>query len=602
MIRSTLAILPLLVITFFADAQQTVEGTYLPVRGTAIRQVYDTVASELFVPTEGENQFWDYSDKFVNQTDTFALQTFHPDSAGAGMYRHLFPEATHASYLTMPFENSIGHMLYSYFKIDSAGVTNIGAYSVRPDIDTAVYMPDPELFMPFEVTYGDTVQDSVCTVIYSLITDTTISVGGFPLTLDSLYLKVVEKKKKFMTASAYGTIKTPIGRFENVLLGKEENTSETKAYYKLSASADYANDGLVQSIFPDYTDSYNRYNFVANNTFGSTHLLLLVGDTAETYISMGWFTVPMDIGYIAGTVTDSVGAPVTAGKMMLYREHSNFAKDDVLDTAAIMSDGSYRFDSIPLGQYRVAARADEAVYPNSLTTYTGNEDDWENAEVITTNGDMDNVDITLSYTAGNTGNSTVSGNVLFNSIAVSAINKTAGDPIPGIDVSLEQIPDGGIQYQTETETQLGGEFFFEDIAPGSYVVWVEVPGMPMCSTSTFTLEPGQAASDVDFQADQDQVCPVGEAVISGVTELPNDVKSIFPNPFNEQLIVEFKAESNTKQIKFVDALGNLIAIHHVRQGDTAINYSTSHLPSGMYFVQFFGQHQEITSTVKVLKH
>lgn len=579
-------------ISFSAWAQITIEGTYLPVRGTAIRQVYDTVGSQLFVPSEGENQFWDYSDKFVDVTDTFALQTFHPDSAGAGAYRHLFPNATHASYLTMPFVNSIGHQLYSYFTIDSVGVTNIGAYSVRPDLDTAVYYEDPELFMPFEVNYGDTMRDTVTAVIYQLITDTAIVMPPFPtpIQIDSLFLRIVESRTKVVTASAYGTLKTPIGRFENVVLGKEEMVSTTKAFYKFSTAAEYINDGIAEALFPTVVDIQNRYNFVANNTFGSTHLLLLVGDTAESYIRMGWYTLPADIGYIAGLALDTNDQPVTSGKALLYREHSNFAKDDVLDTAQIKADGSFRFDSIPLGQYRIAVRANKSDYPRSLSTYTGDVTLWEDAEVIHTQSDVDDVTIHIQYAAPPPGQSFVSGALQFNSIAVSSVNKTTGDPIPGIDVSLEQIPGGEISYQTTTEDQQGGDFYFDNVAPGTYAVWVEVPGMPMCQSATLTLGENQNAEELNFVAQEDQICASGEpSIVTGIgnTSAQNNLLlSAHPNPFTSHLRLTYDSK-NVDQIKIFGPLGHLIrSIERNGERQNALTVDLSTQPSGIYLIQF----------------
>ena len=66
---------------------------------TKIKQVYDTVAAQLVVPTKGINQNWDYSWRFTNPNDTFDLTTF---DAATIPYNTFFPGATHASFLRAP--------------------------------------------------------------------------------------------------------------------------------------------------------------------------------------------------------------------------------------------------------------------------------------------------------------------------------------------------------------------------------------------------------------------------------------------------------------------------------------------------------------------
>ncbi|MBK6521859.1 MAG: hypothetical protein IPG08_05785 [Sphingobacteriaceae bacterium] len=68
----------------------------------------------------------------------------------------------------------------------------------------------------------------------------------------------------------------------------------------------------------------------------------------------------------------------------MYRENSNFTKNDILAKAKINSSGYYNFDSIPYGLYRIAIRPDPALYPTSMITYVGDTTNWINALTITT--------------------------------------------------------------------------------------------------------------------------------------------------------------------------------------------------------------------------
>lgn len=57
-------------------------------------------------------------------------------------------------------------------------------------------------------------------------------------------------------------------------------------------------------------------------------------------------------------------------------------------------------------------------------------------------------------------------------LLLTATAASAGDPIPGVDVSLEQIP-GGVRGQANTDAN--GEFGFKNLPAGRYVVHVRKP-------------------------------------------------------------------------------------------------------------------------------
>jgi hypothetical protein len=52
-------------------------------------------------------------------------------------------------------------------------------------------------------------------------------------------------------------------------------------------------------------------------------------------------------------------------------------------------------------------------------------------------------------------------------LGISAAPALAGDPVPGIDVSLEQIP-GGVTRTTKTDST--GRYVFDRLPPGTYVL------------------------------------------------------------------------------------------------------------------------------------
>src|SRR3989304_3266207 len=111
----------LLIFSLISFAQPVIEGTYLPVRGSFIKEIWD-ISSTITVPDSGVNIVWDYSTEFTAQTDTFQIKTFHPDSIVNGLsFSQYFPNATHASFLRSPL-NNLTDSLYSYYIIDADGL------------------------------------------------------------------------------------------------------------------------------------------------------------------------------------------------------------------------------------------------------------------------------------------------------------------------------------------------------------------------------------------------------------------------------------------------------------------------------------------------
>ena len=289
-----------------------IEGTYLPVPGTSLQQVYDTVASMLDVPSSGVNQVWDYSNKFVNAADTFIIKTYDPDSTAYAKYAN---GASFATFLRTPFGE--GDSVLSFYKVDPLkGVSIVGGFYAQVQYDTVYFSLKDEVVLPFNISFGHDKVDT--SKIFAKLL-----YGGYQI-------KAVKTKIKRLHASGYGILSTPLGTLSNVLMGKE-TVIEIDSIY-LYYGGNYIYNSLV---YPVKTNAYTRYHFLRNNTFATSELMMLQGDTAGTNIKFGWYTLPIDFGGIAGNIKDSIGNKISGGIANLYRNHSNFTKDDILASAVI---------------------------------------------------------------------------------------------------------------------------------------------------------------------------------------------------------------------------------------------------------------------------
>jgi len=562
-------LLPFLFIIAITNAQAqppVIEGTYLPVRGTSVKQVWDTIADSLDVPSQGANQVWDYSNKFVNITDTFTFATFHPDSTPYAQY---FPEATHVSYLRFPFNNPFDSS-YIYFKIDYDGMYNLGIFATKAAFDTTFIADPTELVIPSLINYLDVRYDTSIYVGYGI--------------LSGLNVKLVETNYKKGISSAYGSLQTPMGSFNDVMLVKEIYHSIDSIYSESIPGSGNYDISLFTPI-----DDYTKYSFLRNNTFGSSHLLFLQGDTAETTIDFGWYTLPVDIGSILGTVRDSSGNLVTDGEVYLYREYSNFAKNDILATAYLDINGQYRFDSIPHGMYRIAVRPNLSIYTNALTTYYGNITNWVDATPVITSADINGIDIELRYHPPETGAVLISGTIDLD----LGMNKV-GDPMPGLDITIEQVP--GSTVSSQDMTDFGGGFSFISLNDGNYQIWVDVPGLYMAGTYEFTVSNGSVINGLDFTVGSDSIFPTNTLLGINKTEFdaPQPLTA-YPNPFSSDVMFEYTlGEAANIVLKIYDLLGRKVkTLINKRQsaGTYRVLWDGSaengiELPNAVYFYTF----------------
>ena len=610
------------VLTCAAIAQgPIIDGAFLPVNNTEIKQIYNLGNLQLlFIPAAGENVTWDYSTAFpidpIN-SDTFMLRTLHPDSAAP--YNGQFGTATHSTFLRVPF-NSVADSLYSFFRIDTVGLHGVGIRSLKKQtvmagynvkLDTAFISNPEEFVMPFTVAYGDSIPDSSIAV-----GDIQVEFGG-----NWYNTRITTTKVKELLAIGHGTLMHPTGMtYTEVLLGKEIIRNSDYLEVDLAGTGTYTPidqlpfplNGLAQPV----EDTIIKYHFLRNNTFASTHLLLIETDASDS-ISYGWYTIPSNTGSISGTCLDSNGTPMINGEMRLYREYSNFTKNDVLARTEAAVDGTWQFDSIPFGYYRIAVKPRDDFYPRAMTTYVGNTVDWESADTIITTGDVSGLVINLLYSnAPNQSNfgGTAGGNGNLNN-TINKMQAAAGDPVPGIDISLEQIPGGIIGNQVETDSL--GNFLLDSLQPGTYRMFVDVPGKHHASTHTFTVVDGDSIIGLDFTIGFDsvhvdgtpstiQLDTTGQATESYFYHANTQHEvAIYPNPFSNQLKIEvILTDENDLTLDVYDLVGRNVKSFNFSSVDQkyhSILWDSSDLPKGAYIVSLKSNGNEFAKK-KIIKN
>ena len=586
------AFLVITALSFFAQTPPVIESTYYPVRNTSIKQVWDTSYNTFNIPTQGPNQVWDYrfsNNQFLNVCDTFQFKILDP---ALTPYKQYFPGATQAVFIRTPFRN-FSDSLYNYFKIDQNGLYSMGGFNIQKQYDSTMLYSNYEFLAKPLITY------------LSSFTDTAkfVALVNKYYFLGSYYkVKVKSRKIKTETYSGYGTLKLPNGIYNDVALVTESNNQIDSIY------VDLANNGSYSTFITKNSSTSTVNKFLRNNTFGSAYLMFLNGNPSNTIVESAWYTLPIDFGSISGKVFTNTAetTPVTSGEMYLYRENSNFAKNDILAKTNLDAMGNYKFDSIPYGEYRIAVRPDTAMYANSLITYHGDTTDWISAtSIITTTTTSTNHKIHLRYSPVPVGSNFITGQLGLDLSIFRTSGILAAKKIPSIGVVVKKNPGSSAERVMVTDT--AGKFTIPNLNDGNYKLFVDIPGLHHAGTYTFSVNGGSIVTGLDFTVGTDSIHPINTLAI-GIKEnkiSQQSLLNVYPNPYQNStnIIVNVPTTANVllevynmlgEKIQTIDNSQKQLGTYIYDFSAKNLNYSW-----GMYFVKLTTG--KTTNVIKIIE-
>lgn len=281
---------------------------------------------------------------------------------------------------------------------------------------------------------------------------------------------------------------------------------------------------------------------------------------------------------LSGTISDSTSA-VSYARVKLFRATGIFV--DSVEAPG----GTYTFNNILPGNYIIVAKGDTAVYKNHIRTYYGQSVRWRNATAVTVTDTtpktgLDILLIQIPNWAGTNNTGYCSGTI------VRGTGQRAGDPIPGIDIALEQIPGGIIKANTQTNDS--GFFEVKKIPNGmKYSLLVEIPGLDMDSTYTVEVVNGDSALCLDFVVDTTMsgmgIYTTNLALTSVFSFHKNeyDKITVYPNPSSSIFFIELPEENATIRVTALD--GKLIEQTTIYSNKARLDLSDQ--PKGVYLVE-----------------
>lgn len=302
---------------------------------------------------------------------------------------------------------------------------------------------------------------------------------------------------------------------------------------------------------------------------------------------------------ISGTIYDQTHSfTLNNGTVYLFQYDTSQTQFTVFDSTDLSgSNGDYVLNNPTVGQYIVLFRPDNIIYPNAIPTYYGDTALWSGAMVIDLSGNTGGIDISTREFQQLTGSGNINGFIQFG----IGTGKTGdgnvipfGDPVPGIDVSVEQIP-GGIVRHTTTDN--GGFYSFSDLPLGNtYRLLVDIPGLPMDTTYTVNLSSSDTMiNNLDYVVDTSSGSAgiyIGFPLGTSEYQFSSFNFCVYPNPFSQIINVEFVlTEKSRMSLDVYNLLGEKVYSESgksLSSGKFHSGIKGEELgKSGIYFIQLY---------------
>jgi hypothetical protein len=231
----------------------------------------------------------------------------------------------------------------------------------------------------------------------------------------------------------------------------------------------------------------------------------------------------------------------------------------------------YAFNNLTPGRYIVHARlGHNSTFMNHyFPTYFGNVIFWNSAIKIQVPNGNNFANISLIPVLHHAGNCRISGRLLMGIRRVSSLE--------GYDVSLSDMNNNPLETAT---TDINGQFSFNTIIQGTYNVQVEITGKTSLPRGVIVSNANPIQDKVDFEVNSTFVLALSAKNLAENSE----IGKIYPNPFNDRLVIEFKEQTNVKTtVQILDIAGRIIKSEIIGAGFIG-NFAvqTADLQAGVY--------------------
>ena len=303
----------------------------------------------------------------------------------------------------------------------------------------------------------------------------------------------------------------------------------------------------------------------------------------------GWISGFVGVTAISGPI------PLDEGTVWLitYDPLTNLLT--AVDSVEVDTSGYFFFGPIPCGDYLIKAAAgpNSDYYNDHIPTYFGNSPFWDFAQTISLSQTNIQVITQIELIAGANpgGPGFIGGDVTQGANKMGDI----GDPVAGVTVMLFDNSSNAIGY---TYTDVNGEFGFDDLAWGTYQVYVEM----LNKTTTpvvVTIGPNQPS----FESVHVLVFDTEITTSIDEPEIVLNTTGLYPNPTIGNVSIELASEAPLDlQIIVRDLTGRVVMSKPttLSVGGNKINLDVTRLSEGYYNVEFFNAEAAVKLNEKLI--
>ncbi len=163
--------------------------------------------------------------------------------------------------------------------------------------------------------------------------------------------------------------------------------------------------------------------------------------------------------------------------------------------------------------------------------------------------------------------------------------ESEGDPMPNVNVVLTKADGTPLQHAT---TNAEGQYSFGNLPWGTYVIWLDIPGIKPVSITVVLGPNNPKSSGRDFKVDDNSAVSATDDI-----EIVQTAR-IYPNPTSDIIWVDLRAQA---QISLSNTKGQIIQQINDASGTTRL--STENLPAGIYLLSV--RRADAIQTFKIVK-
>lgn len=260
----------------------------------------------------------------------------------------------------------------------------------------------------------------------------------------------------------------------------------------------------------------------------------------------------------------------------------------------VESDGTYMFEGLINGNYYLYAIPDTINSDNVIPGYYANKLRWQSAYLLPVYSDVYDVDIHLSSTNFNLqyGQASISGHM---EMPLDSNFNRELYCMPWLDDSNNDFCYGGLSNNTvllfnQSKTELldytltdeEGNFYFDNLPYGNYIVDAERAGLLSIASPIINLSPDHnAETGIIIEINQQNLKIYFDSNASDEFNL-----NVFPNPASHEIHILYSNPfQSTSRLEVFDLFGNLVLEYDIQTNNSLSKIDINALSSGLYFGQ-----------------